>query len=190
MDDKEFKREFMRYLIEEIMKKTPMKLTEEQKAAQIEAMLKICDDEMPAMEAMGFSNEMIESIYAYGFRSYNNGQYKKAKSIFTSLIIFQPNDARFYLGKGASCQKLGEWEEAAVDYDTCGQIDTDSPMPYFYMYECLKQLKLGHEAAAALGEVVKRCKDLDLFAELKGKALLLLKSVEQESKEPASKKVA
>lgn len=169
--------DFAKIMIQEVMSRLPNKdkITEAEKAMQEEAMLKIILEDKTPKEALGFSDEMIEHMYAYGFRLYNLGNYKKAKDVFTSLSMFLPDDPRFYLGQGACCQRLKDWENAAAAYNTCSLIDADSPMPLFYMYECLSQLNRPHDAAACLGEVVKRCKDMEIFAKIKERCLLLLK---------------
>lgn len=163
-------------VIEEVMNRLPNKdkVTDAEKAQQEEAMLKIILKNQTPKEALGFSDEMIEHMYAYGFRLYNLGNYKKAKDVFTALSIFLPDDPRFYLGQGACFQRLKDWENAAAAYNTCSLIDTDSPMPLFYMYECLNQLGRSHDAAACLGEVISRCGDLELFAQIKERCMLLL----------------
>lgn len=169
--------ELAKIVVQEVMNRLPNKdkVSDAEKAQQEEAMLKIILENKTPKEALGFSDEMIEHMYAYGFRLYNLGNYKKAKDVFTSLSIFVPDDPRFYLGQGACCQRLKDWENAAAAYNTCSLIDTDSPMPLFYMYECLSQLNRPHDAAACLGEVISRCGDLELFAPIKERCMLLLK---------------
>jgi type III secretion system low calcium response chaperone LcrH/SycD len=172
--------EFIRHFAEDVMKQLPKGIPEEEKGKYVDLMIEIFVKNRAAKDAMGFSDEMIENIYAYGHRLYNNGNYKKAKEVFTALTVFLPNEPRFYLGKAACCQSLHEWEEAATGYYTCGDIDKDSPMPYYYLYECLSQLKRFHEAAAALGEVIARCGDLDIFIKIKERCVLLLQNIPPE----------
>ncbi|MCE5319041.1 MAG: SycD/LcrH family type III secretion system chaperone [Parachlamydia sp.] len=166
--------DFAKIMVQEVMSRLPNPLSEEEKKQQEEVMLKIILGNMAPKDAMGFSDEMIEHMYAYGHRLYNLGSYKKAKDVFTSLAIFNPDDPRYYLGQGACYQRLKDWENAAAAYQTCSLLDTDSPMPLFYMYECLSQLNEPHDAAACLGEVIARCGDLELFAPIKERCLLLL----------------
>ncbi len=174
--------ETARTLVKEVMKRTlednpEMDVPDSEMGKYEELMIKIMMENKSPMEAMGFSQEMIEHIYAYGYRLYNNGSYKKAKDVFTSLTIFKPDDGRFHLGLAASFQRLGNWEEAAATYGICSQLDTKSPMPLFYMYECLNQLKAYGEAAECLKEAIARCGKEELFENIKARCLLLLKTL-------------
>ena len=101
--------ELLQNLIQELIKKLPMELSAKDKVQFEELMFKIIEQQMVPKEAMGFSDEMIEHMYAYGFRLYNNGNYKKAKEVFTSLRLFQPGEARFVLGEASSLHRLSQF---------------------------------------------------------------------------------
>jgi type III secretion system low calcium response chaperone LcrH/SycD len=184
------KREFMRMLIQETMKQMPVPIPEKERGKCEEVMLKVFDEGITPKEAMGFSDEMIEHMYAYGYRLYNLGSYKNAKKVFSSLMIFLPEEARFALGKAASCHRLKEYKEAADNYYLTGLLDVDSPMPFFYMYDCLIQMNRPGKAAQCLKEVIRRCGKHAIFSKVKERCLLLLKNLEKTEKQNVAKKGA
>jgi secretion system chaperone SscA len=175
-----------RILVKEVMAQlianSELEIPEAEKGKYEELMMQIIMHNKSPMEAMGFDKEMIEHMYAYGYRLYNHGNYKKAREVFSGLMILQPDDARFYLGQAACYQRLEDWEKAAAAYNTSSALDQKSPMPLFYMFECLNQLKRYDEGAECLKEAIKRCGNEQLFETIKKRCQLLLKNLPKEKK--------
>lgn len=167
-------------LVQAILDKLPQEMSERDRARCEEMMLKMLLEGKNGMEAIGFSSEMVEHMYAYGYRLYNNGNYKNAKKVFMGLTMLHPDDARFYLAQAACHQHLKEWDQAIAVYNTSSILDPISPMPLFYMYECLNQLKAYEDAASCLKETMKRCGDEPLFASVKERCQLLLEALPKE----------
>jgi type III secretion system low calcium response chaperone LcrH/SycD len=150
------------------------KLSEDEQEKYKLIFTEIFRDGKTPSDALGFDKEMIEHMYAYGFRLYNLGDYKKALKVFIGLSMFDPQDSRFNLAVGAAYQKLNNVVKAVKYYYLCSQQDPSNPMPHFFMYDCFIQGDLWGDAALCLEEVIKRCGSEKDCAELKARAQLLL----------------
>lgn len=139
-----------------------------------EILKKIFIDRQKPMDAMGLGQDFIEYIYSHGYRLYNNGNYKKAREVFTMLGIFDPTDARFPLALGACRHRLKNYNEAVEAYYNSAVLNPETPLPWYYMYDCYIQLGLLDDAAICMQEVIKNCGDKEAFAKLKERSILML----------------
>jgi type III secretion system low calcium response chaperone LcrH/SycD len=112
-------------------------------------------------------------MYAYGFRLYNLGDYKKALQVFTGLTMIDPQDFRFHLSLGAAYHRLKNHVSAVDSYYRSAQIEPENPMPHYYMYDCFMQENLWGDAQLCLDEVIKRCGNHPECAELKARCKML-----------------
>lgn len=150
------------------------KLSEEETKKYKSIFTQIFSEGKTPCEVLGFDKEMMEHMYAYGYRLYNLGDYKKALKVFVGLSMFDPRDSRFNLAVGAAYQKLNNLPKAVSYYYRCAQQDPTNPMPHFFMYDCFILGDLWGDAAFCLEEVIKRCGNQKDCTELKARAQLLL----------------
>lgn len=149
-------------------------LSQEEKQKYKSIFMQIFIDGKTPSEVLGFDKDMIEHMYAYGFRLYNLGDYKKAVNVFLGLTMFDQTDPRFSLAAGAAYHKLKNVVKAVDYYYQSSLEDPDYPMPHFFMYDCFMQQDLWGDAAFCLEEVIKRCGDHSEYNELKARCKLLL----------------
>ena len=182
----------MQDLIHAMVENKGLALSDEDKKKYEVIMKKIFEEHMKPKDVLGFSDEMIEYTYGYGYRLYNNGNYKKAEQVFTALTSLDPTSARFSLARAAAHHRLGHYGEAVEEYYKSGILDPSSPLPFFYMYECYTHGKLIEDAIICLEEAVKRSGDKKEFASLKTRSLMILDGLKNpkkaEEKEEVKKK--
>lgn len=167
-------------LIAEVIQKTDLKLTDQEKAKYTEIMIEIFEKGKSPHEVLGFSDEMIEHLYNYGYRLYNNGNYKQAKDVFYSLIHLMPKEARFTLALAASYHRLKDYDNAAKTYFNYGMQEPGNPLPFYYMYDCYYQNGYVGDAEFCLIEVIRRSAEEPAYAKIKERCQLMLDNLRQE----------
>jgi type III secretion system low calcium response chaperone LcrH/SycD len=177
--------DLVKQMIHEVIEMSSKKLTPEEKTRNEELLNKIFFENQKPKDALGLTNDMIEYIYSLAYSLYNNANYKKAYSLFSSLSTLVPDDPRFCLALGACCHRMGNYAQAVEEYYRNSILDTRSPLPFFYMYDCYIKNKLDEHAKLCLEEVIKRSGDKAEFAPLKDKCLLMLENMKKESTKPA-----
>lgn len=162
-------------------------LSSEEKEKYRDIFIKIFKEGKNPAEVLGFNKEMLEHMYAYGFRLYNLGNYKKAANVFLGLTMLNPDDPRITMAAGAAYHKLKNNVKAVEYYYLSSQQDPENPMPHFYMYDCFIQENFWGDAAFCLEEVIKRCADYPECAELKARCQLLLEPLKAKIAEHEAK---
>jgi len=167
-------------LIERSLGTVKIQLSDADKAKYKDILKQIVKDGKKPKDVLGFSDEMIEHMYSYGYRLYNLGDYKKARDVFLALNVLVPEDPRFTLALGSAFHRLKEYLEALRCYFTCGKQQPDNPMPFFFMYDCFIQGKLLGDAEICLQEVMRRCGDEEVFVPLKERCKLMLETLRKQ----------
>ncbi len=100
--------------------------------------------------AFGVTHDEMEELYgeAYGF--YEQEAYVKAADVFRWLVLLNPFISKYWMGLGACQQLLGLFEKALHSYAVAALLDSLSPYPHFYAFECYEALGDPNEAAKAL----------------------------------------
>lgn len=167
-------------LIDKSLGSIKIKLSDVDKEKYKVILKQIIKDGKKPKDVLGFSDEMIEHIYSYGYRLFNLGNYKKARDVFLALQVLVPDDPRFSLALGSSYHRLKEYLEALRFYYMCGNQDKDNPMPFFYMYDCFMQGKFLGDAEICLQTVIARCGNRKFFAALKRRCQLTLDTLHKQ----------
>jgi type III secretion system low calcium response chaperone LcrH/SycD len=171
----------MQKLIEDTMKAFEKPIPEKEQAKYKEVMSQIFQGGINPKDALGFNDEMLEHMYAYGYRLYNLGSYRKARDVFLALVIFNPDDPRFHLAVASAYHKLQDYSKAITSYFHYASQEVDDPLPYFFMYDCYMQTKFLEDATFCLEEVVRRAGTKEDFQALKEKCKLMLASLKTET---------
>lgn len=174
--------EIVQRLINEIMDKMDPPLTGEDRKKYEEIMLKIFDKKMKPQEVLGFSEEMVEHMYFYGFRLYNNGQYKQACNVFQGLHALAPDETRFLLALAASYHRLKNYPQAVQFYYELAVKEPGDPLPFYYMYDCYYKTGYLSDAGISLAQVIDRCGDNPMYAKIKERSLLMFHNLEEQVK--------
>jgi len=172
--------EGIRKLIHESIQQFDLKIPDEDKGKFEEIMNKIFIERQKPRDVLGFSEEMMEHLYQYGYRLYDNGNYKKAANVFLGLTVYDPYEARFAMALGASSHRIKNFRDATKYYLRAGMLDPKDPLPFYYMYDCYSQAGSLSDAEICLEVVIRRCGKVPLFAKIKERSLLLLDSLKKE----------
>jgi type III secretion system low calcium response chaperone LcrH/SycD len=152
-----------------------------------DVMDKIFKEGMPAHEAMGLGNEMLENLYAYGNSLFSSGNYKKAQQVYLALCYLKPTEARFLFALAATYHKMKDYTDAIFTYVHSASLDKENPKPMFYLYDCFMQKQLFQSALESLIEAIKRCGDKKEHGPLKAKCLLIIRSLRKQVDEEEAK---
>ena len=115
--------------------------------------------------------EEQENLYASGFSSYTSGNFAQASTLFSSLVLANPYEERYWRGLASAKQMEEQYEEALRAWAMVALIVDNDPMPHFHAAECLTSLHDGEEALKALNMAEGLLKDD--ASELKDKIQLL-----------------
>jgi type III secretion system low calcium response chaperone LcrH/SycD len=109
-----------------------------------------------AEKPINVSDQQTEAIYLLAFELYQKGEYAKATTLFSGLVLARKNEFKFWLGLGASHQMLKNYNKALNAYNIAQKIKPKNPMPFFHTAECLWSQKDSKNAIAFLGKAEKR----------------------------------
>lgn len=173
------KEESLNDFIHEMIEKSSSELSEKDRQKQEEVIHDILFEGKSLKESLGLSASAVEYFYSQGYRLYLIRKYDEALRYFHLLFLFDPSDARYSLGLAATYHLLKDYEHAVQWYMTLSLIDTESPMPFYYMSDCA--LKRGDPFSAIyfLKKAIEFCGDIPEFSQLKIQALRMIPPLEK-----------
>lgn len=148
-----------------------LNMLEADKTRLIDYLLK---QQVLSKETLNLNPETAQSIYEQAYQLYSAGQYAKAKSLFSVLLVFNPTEFQFLYGYATCCFMQKEYETGADCFVHCGELDSSNPLPYFYAADCYIQLQDLLSTCTALKMAVKRAGEQPEYAEIKHRAQLTL----------------
>jgi type III secretion system low calcium response chaperone LcrH/SycD len=173
----------LQYLVHEVIQNLDAKIKPEERQKLEEAMMKIVVEGQTPKDVLGFSDEMMEHMYNYGYRLYNNGNYKKASDVFRALTTYNPKENRYFLALGAALHRQKNNKEACEAYLVAAILDPKDPLPFYYMFDCYNQVGMLSDAQGCLQEAIRRMGDNPVFNKLKPRCELLLEGLLNHIKE-------
>lgn len=172
----EFEKEIKR-MVQEIKKDRP-DFTDADLAEQERVLKEVIFNLKTPAEAMGFSPQFIEALYAIGYQGFKSGDYDTAYPIFKFLSQMDPNKARYFSGMASIHFAKKEWDQAQYYFIASAFIDEIDPMPYFYAAECSIEKKDLLEALFYYRGVISRSKDAPQYAPLVQRAKMSIANIE------------
>lgn len=136
-----------------------------------DAIVKIMEGVPPAI-ALGFTPDMMEVVYKYGYTLFQAGKFKEALDLFTFLRKLDVSSYRYSFAIAACHQYRHEYEEAGANYIICSYLDRLNPIPSFHLYDCFVKLDKPMSALQAIKETIALAELNPQYNELKEKALL------------------
>lgn len=125
----------------------------------------------------GLDERDMEAVYGLAHSLYQGGRYDKAKSAFKFLCMYDHTEPKWWVGLGATMQRLKDFEGAVKAYGYATLMDVEDPKPQLHAGYCLLALEKYDEAQAALeGTVIASGTD-PKNKEFKAQAEALLKVV-------------
>jgi type III secretion system low calcium response chaperone LcrH/SycD len=131
-------------------------------------------------DALGFSKERMENIYAQAYRLYNTGMFTEASQMFRLLMVLNPTDSKNYLGLAACLHMRKEFADAAQVYLACGILDMNNPIYPFHASDCYIQMRDRISALLVLELAVDRAAAQPEYQVLKERALLTINHLKKE----------
>lgn len=116
-------------------------------------------DGVPPKDVLGMSESMVEKYYTTGYHYYQSGKFKDALTSFTFLRFLDGMDMRFTLAIAATHHRLKEYDKAICNYLIFYGSDTSNPLPYYYMFDCFKnmnQLELARRALILAKKIAEK----------------------------------
>ncbi|MBA3721565.1 MAG: SycD/LcrH family type III secretion system chaperone [Parachlamydiaceae bacterium] len=149
---------------------------------------KLLKQGLPAKDAFGMSNQLLEGMYAQAYRLYNTGKYVEATHLFRLLILLDPIEAKYVLGLAACFHMLKEYKNAVQTYTMCAILDPKSPIPHYHSSDCFIQIKEYVSAMVCLELAIKKAGDQPEYAKMKERAILSLESIKTQLQAESSNK--
>jgi len=134
----------------------------------------INEGKFPSAETIGVSQEVMNHFYAYGYRLYHAGDYKKAAVIFTWLSLLNENNFNYMFALASCYHMLKQYQEALNTYLVACEIDLNNPMPCFHAADCYIKMNKPEVAIYCLEFSIAQAADKPKYAKLKERATLML----------------
>lgn len=119
-----------------------------------------------AQEILGFSNESMGKFYRAACHLFEYKRDVDAANAFLFLVTLNPHNHDYWLGLGMATQRCGDFEAAIDAYEMASVIDTESPVPYFYLAKCLFAIHDRESALQALDLAVEYSENRDEYFDL------------------------
>lgn len=166
--------------IEDAVANLDSKYSEKDKEEQMNLLKVIFDEGLLPREAMGFTDEMIDTLYDYGYRRFTSGNYDEAEVVFRLLLALDPNDAKYPFALATSYHHQKKYKNAADSYYLASFLDPLSPLPFFHMSDCFLQMDDKFSALVALGNTIRRA-EIDIsYANILDRAKMAFESLEKQ----------
>lgn len=135
-------------------------------------------------EALKFTDEKTERMYAEAYRLYNSGKYREASYIFRMLIFLDVTQPRYTMGLAACAHMEKDYDAAIKAYISCSAMDADDPLPLFHASDCYIEKNDPASAILMLEMAVLRAGDRSEYQIMKDRALLTIESLKKELIQP------
>lgn len=124
-----------------------------------------------AQQILGFSDVTMSKFYEAAYKLFEHKRYEDAACAFLFLATLNPFNHDYWLGLGMASQLTHNYEAAIDAYELAAMIDTESPVPYFYLAKCLFAIHDRESALQALDLAIEAADERAEYAELKEQAL-------------------
>jgi type III secretion system low calcium response chaperone LcrH/SycD len=105
-------------------------------------------------ESQGMNPATLEQAYRVGYNAYNAGDNAAALKMFRFLVAFDHLNPRNWLGLAATLQRLGRFEDAALNYSMVSILTFGDPDALTHAAECWLHAGDRDMARALLGQAV------------------------------------
>jgi tetratricopeptide (TPR) repeat protein len=137
MDDRQ--REKIQKRLEEESRQSGMRISRVQMEKILEALEKK-EEGIPLKESLGFSAELLQSIYEFACRLGQGGEYETAYYAYHLLLqVDDPNDVRYLQGKATASFMLQYYQEAINLFLACYMREPKNLGHLWYAIEASKE---------------------------------------------------
>ncbi len=163
--------------IEEQIKNSPEKLSEEEKEHRRQFLKEIYLEGKSKAEALGIDRQYLEGLYSLGYNFYKNGKYEMAANLFCNLVLLDDKEARYFFAAGATFHRLKDYGSAIGFYNLSTTLDWFNPIPWFHLADCYNRIEHYPNALMSAKNVLNRTKDQSKYFILHQKAEVLYDAI-------------
>jgi len=120
-------------------------------------LMKFIDDGRSLQEIIGYSDSLMEDLYQAACEVFREGKHEEAQDGFLFLTTLNPYVYAYWLGLAMTHQLLEEYEQAIVAYESASKIESEAPMPCYYLAGCYLLLNRLAEAQKAIDLARAKC---------------------------------
>ncbi|MEW4486740.1 tetratricopeptide repeat protein [Thalassoglobus sp. JC818] len=124
----------------------------EVKAFDPEEVARCLKEGRPLKELVDFDDRVWETMYDFGFRNFQNGQFSAAEYWWTQCCLFESHRDRNWIALGVACKKQNKFSEALNAFSLAAHNGSKNPWAPLHAAECLIQLAEFDKAALALND--------------------------------------
>jgi type III secretion system low calcium response chaperone LcrH/SycD len=139
-----------------------------------EVLTKMEVENLPLKEALGFSPELIEELYQYGYSLFQSGKYEEALPVFNLLRFIDSDNERYTFALAVTYHHLKNYIEAAGNYMLCELLNPEDPLPFYHLADCFTKMDQPELAFNAMKLANQLAGQESKYAELKEKTELEL----------------
>ncbi|WP_323117705.1 type III secretion system translocator chaperone SicA [Burkholderia alba] len=107
----------------------------------------------------GLSQNLMDGIYAFAYRFYEQGRLDDAEVFFRFLCIYDFYNAEYAMGLAAICQLKKEYAKAIDLYALAYSLSKDDYRPMFHTGQCHLQMGQAALARRCFGVVAEQARD-------------------------------
>jgi type III secretion system low calcium response chaperone LcrH/SycD len=148
-----------------------------------EAIVKMKVENLLPKDVLGFTPEMMELVYKYGYNLFQSGKYQQAVTVFNTLRQLDITDPRYSFSIAACYHHMHQYLDAAANYIIYKYMDPLNPIPCFHLYDCYTKANYPISALAAIQEALILAERDPKYAGLKEKIQLEFNRIKETLKE-------
>ena len=137
---------------------------------QPETLRSFIEEGKSLQEIIGYTDELMEQLYKAAYEVFQEGRYKDAQDGFLFLTTLNPYVYAYWLGLAMSYQLMEEYEQAILAYECASSVESETPLPYYYLAGCHLYLNEYDEAQESLDLLKEKCRNRPEYKELMEKA--------------------
>lgn len=141
-----------------------------ERLGQPEILRNFIEEGKSLQEIIGYTDELMEQLYKAAYEVFQEGRYHDAQDGFLFLTTLNPYVYAYWLGLAMSYQLMEEYEQAILAYECASNVESETPLPYYYMAGCHLYLNEYDAAQVALDALKDKCGNRPEYKELREKA--------------------
>lgn len=169
---------------------TPAASNQVDAALNADAIKECLDAGRPIKELLDLGDHVWETMYDFGFRNFQKGQFEAAVYWWVHTCLFDSDRERNWISLGVAYQRQRKYEQALNAFSLAVHHGSKNPWVPMHAAECHLQMKNPTKAASALDCADDWAGDDEHQALLRKRIALLRKGVrKQQNRLPAQKTV-
>nr|NGY95993.1 hypothetical protein [Neochlamydia sp. AcF84] len=158
-DTQDFKQEEFRKAIKKTVHAHKGKLSEEEVKLQEQALIDIFENGMLPAQALGFDANFMDYVYKFAYTLYQKNEIEEASQLYRWLKVMVPIDQKYTIALTHCYIQQKNWLAAVAMLMELGVLNSEDPLPFEKMCDCLIEAKDYASALMAIEQAIKRAAD-------------------------------